>query len=157
LNSTSSKAGRLTSAQPNEPTVAAAELPKHIGWKRARWTSFALAMNFILYRFVPDRDEQSRPSCHKVIMSALLNWQDRHGKTNEFPNINGGSTVSLNAIDATWHDHRVSEKYNYVPGLRNGDPDDLVLMYLRVPTCWKWHASPATVFAEKEWIVIPVE
>jgi hypothetical protein len=118
----------------------------------------AIAVSYCVFYFgILDRDEQSKPLCHNWIMVSLMSWPDDINRTRRFPNINGESAASLNVIDGRWDGYRVSEKYNYVPGLQVGDPDDLVLMYLRVPTRWKWHGPTPTVFSEKKWIVIPVD
>ena len=50
-----------------------------------------------------------------------------------------------------------AKDYNYVPGLRENDPADLVLMYFNRPTRWNWHGHPPTIFKEKAWIIIPVD
>jgi hypothetical protein len=47
--------------------------------------------------------------------------------------------------------------YRYVPGLREDDPGDLVLLYLDRLTRWTWHGPPPTILKAKAWIVVPVD
>jgi hypothetical protein len=45
--------------------------------------------------------------------------------------------------------------YNYVPGLKEDDPKNLVLLYSKWPTRFIWHGDLPTLFREKRWIVVP--
>lgn len=75
-----------------------------------------------------------------------------------FPNVNGSSRDSLATLkqemggNMDW-----ATNYNYIPGLRENDPGNLVLMYFNRPTRWRWFAAPPTIFKNKEWIIIPVD
>jgi hypothetical protein len=125
--------------------------------------SFALlgGLIFGFYHFI--LDWEGRPYCHKQIMFAFFHWMDDQGMpmnsdTNAFPNISGKSAASLAPISklignpVDW-----AARYNYVPGLRQDDPGELVLMYIDQPTRWSWHGSPPTIFKEKEWIILAVD
>ena len=48
-------------------------------------------------------------------------------------------------------------KYQYIPGLRLGDPGDLVLMYMKRPTRYIWHDHPQTVFRDAMWMTLPLD
>lgn len=75
-----------------------------------------------------------------------------------FPNENGVGSDSLAAISESMGGNMDwATDYNDVPGLREDDPGDLVLMYFNRPTRWVMHVSPPTIFAEKAWIVVPVD
>jgi hypothetical protein len=109
-------------------------------------------------------DHSAKPYCHKQFEMALTIWANDHGggdsniRTNVFPNINGNSEQSLRALDQTMAATAIwSQGYRYVPGLRENDPGDLVLFYLEQPTRWIWHGQPQTIFAEKKWLIVPVD
>lgn len=108
-------------------------------------------------------DWNVRPVCHKQISTALAIWvsdngKDSTGATNAYPNVNGDSTASLAVIDhalnwgISW-----TNRYKYVPGLRETDPGDLILFYMSQPTRWTWHGAPPTKFKEKAWLIVPAD
>jgi hypothetical protein len=105
---------------------------------------------FLLY------DHQNEPLCHKGVMLALLNWLDQK-QTDVLPNVEGRSVDSLGQLHAYWGDDPWEEKYRYIPGLHKGDPGDLVMMYMPVPTRYIWHDNPQTVFAEPKWMIVPLD
>jgi hypothetical protein len=74
-----------------------------------------------------------------------------------FPNPTGLSQDSLATISESMGYMAWTNDYNYIPGLREDDPPDLVLMYFNRPTRWNWHGPPRTIFKEKAWIVIPID
>lgn len=122
--------------------------------KRGVITFGVLTGAFLAYRFVLlDRDPHTQPVCHKAVDLAFHTWCDIE-QTKTHPNVRGNSAESLARLDKHMEGISLSDKYMYVPGLRNDDPGDLVLMYLRRPTRWQWHAGPGTIFREKEWIVV---
>src|SRR5262249_19310414 len=93
----------------------------------------------------------------------FMNWMSANGmdinsRTNEFPNVNGASRESLDMLveflngNVDW-----MNDYGYIAGLREDDPGDLVLLYFNRPTRWIWHGVPGSVFAKKEWIIVPVD
>jgi hypothetical protein len=118
-----------------------------------------LALSY--YHFI--LDWEGRPFCHKQVMFAFMNWMGDHGMdinshTNTFPNVNGVGRDSLATISEGMNGHmNWAKDYRYVPGLREGDPGDLVLMYFDRPTRWVWHGPAPTIFKEKAWIVVPVD
>ena len=118
-------------------------------------------MAFGYYYFI--LDGQARPFCHKQVMLSFVQWMSDHGmdinsRTNPFPNVGGKGADSLAEIreemggSMSW-----ATGYRYVPGLREDDPGDLVLMYLDRSTRWTWHGAPPTIFKEKAWIVVPLD
>jgi|SRR5688572_1985947 len=108
-------------------------------------------------------DWRGRPTCHKQIMGAFGKWtadngNDPNSGTNEFPNMNGRGTDSLLTTAKQMGGYMDWVKtYNYVPGLHENDPGDLVLLYMNRSTRWTWHGKVPTVFKKKEWIVVPVD
>ena len=124
---------------------------------------FALLVTlaFGYYHIILDWD--GRPVCHKGVMFAFMEWMGDQGgeinsHTNEFPNISGHGPDSLATISNGMAGHMAwARSYRYVPGLREDDPGDLVLMYLDRPTRWTWHGPPPTIFKEKAWIIVPVD
>lgn len=108
-------------------------------------------------------DWSGRPYCHKQIMLSFMAWMDDQGMDinshkNAFPNVIGKSAESLAVIrEQMGGKMRWADGYRYVPGLREDDPGDLVLMYLDRPTRWTWHGTPPSIFKSKAWIVVPVD
>jgi hypothetical protein len=85
------------------------------------------------------------------------NHMDINSCTNAFPNIRGSGRDSLAAISNSMSGHMDWAKdYKYVPGLREDDPGDLILMYVDRPTRWTWHGVAPTIFRDKAWIMVPV-
>jgi hypothetical protein len=77
---------------------------------------------------------------------------------NPFPNVGGVGEDSMAALHTEMNEQMAwMQDYRYVPGLRQDDPGDLVLMYFNRPTRWASHVAPPTIFAAKEWILIPVD
>jgi hypothetical protein len=78
--------------------------------------------------------------------------------TNAFPNVNGNSLDSLAAMSKFMGGGMVwARGYRYVPGLREDDPGDLVLMYMERSTRWTWHGAPPSIFQKKGWLLVPVD
>jgi hypothetical protein len=108
-------------------------------------------------------DWEGQPICHKAVRTAFKhsmsnNGWDINSGTNEFPNIKGVGVDSLTTISNGMAGHMTWVKdYRYVPGLREDDPGDLVLLYFNRPTRWTWHGPAPTIFEEKAWIVVPVD
>ncbi len=101
-------------------------------------------------------DHAGRPFCHKQIALSVPIWRDDH-HTDQLPNVRGSSHDSLAELRDLLNTDRVEKNYMYVPGLREGDPGDLVFMYLRVPTRWIWHGQARTRFKPKGWIIVPLD
>lgn len=108
-------------------------------------------------------DWSDRPFCHKQVMLSFLQWMgdqgmDFNSHTNAFPNVQGDGMESLATIREYMGGHMEwAEDYRYVPGLREDDPGDLVLMYFDRATRWTWHGPPPTIFEERAWIIVPVD
>ena len=105
---------------------------------------------FVIY------DHRNEPFCHKVLFLGFVNYFDEQ-KIDVLPNVGGRSADSITAMLKYWGDEPWSDTYRYVPGLKKGDPGDLVLMYMPVPTRYIWHNNPQTIFAENKWILIPLD
>src|SRR3954471_25065276 len=87
-------------------------------------------------------DSRGKPYCHKQIMLAFHVWQDESRNINVFPNASGHSVESLTVIrDEMGGKMDWAKGYQYIPGLNNDDPGDLVLMYLTQPTRWTSHVQ----------------
>jgi hypothetical protein len=120
-----------------------------------------IVLAFGYCRFILDWN--GRPSSHAQIYMAFVQSMHEPGinyanDPKPFPNVKGSSQDSLATIrDKMGGDMNWATNYNYVPGLRENDPRDLVLMYFNRPTRWTWFAAPPTIFKEKEWIIIPVD
>ena len=108
-------------------------------------------------------DWKGRPECHTLIMLGFKNWMNSTGSDQAkdsppFPNVSGSSQKSLAAITEEMGGYmKWTNDYNYIPGLREGDPPDLVLLYFNRPTRWNWHGAAPTIFQEKAWIIVPVD
>src|SRR5438309_10564358 len=97
-----------------------------------------VAVTAFLIRFPPG----PRPWCHRQVDGAFIQWMLSTGQPSEYPheypNANGNGHASLALIEPYFggdiHD------YGYVPGLREDDPKDLVLMYLKKKTRHSYHA-----------------
>lgn len=126
-------------------------------------TAFVLLVGLAFGYYHLILDWQGRPFCHKQIMLGLLTVMHPSGgdilhDPKPFPNLRGLSQDSLAAIKDSMGGYMAwTNDYNYIPGLREDDPPDLVLMYFNRPTRWNWHGPPPTIFKEKAWIIIPVD
>ena len=105
---------------------------------------------FVIY------DHQNAPFCHKAAGLGLLSYLDAL-KTNDLPNVDGSSAKTLLSMHKYMGDEPWEEEYRYVPGLRKGDPGDLIYMYFAQPTRYTWHGFPQTIFADKKWIILPLD
>jgi len=99
------------------------------------------------------------PLCGKQTYIDVGNYYDSN-RSRDLPNVEGRSTESIAKL--IHYDVESSkewdEKYRYVPGLRKGDPGDLVMMYMKVPTRWIHHAAGApSVFNEYRWVLVPLD
>ena len=75
-----------------------------------------------------------------------------------FPNENGSSEASLATIANGLGDIKLAKDYQYIPGLREDDPGDLILLYFNRPTGWHWHGAPVpTIYSKKAWLIVPVD
>lgn len=97
-----------------------------------------------------------RPLCHRAIDGAFEQWMVATGSTNEYPNTNGNGSASLAMMRPFFGDE--IQQYGYVPGLRYGDPADLVLMYMKERTRRTWHGDNArSTFSSPRWMVLSPE
>jgi hypothetical protein len=130
-----------------------------------RWLVVTLAvllgLSLGFYYFILDWHD--KPFCHKQVMLVIQSWMDANGMrsttlNNPFPNVGGVGQDSLAEIHTEMgEDMAWAQDYRYVPGLRQDDPGDLVLMYFNRPTRWTMHIAPPTIFSAREWILIPVD
>ena len=133
--------------------------PQRQSFLRSAWWLFAalgilLALPFV-YNFLI-LDQSNRPFCHKQIESSFRVWMHEHN-TPRYPNVQGNSQASLAQIRELLNTDQVAKKYNYVPGLQEGDPGQLVIMYLRVPTRSKWHGQGGPRSNPKQWVLVPCD
>ena len=108
---------------------------------------------FVIY------DHRNEPFCHKAVFLWFINYFDEQ-KTDVLPNVEGRSADSILQMLklSNYHgDEPWTDTYRYVPGLKKSDPGDLVLMYMPAPTRYIYHEHPQTIFAEKKWILIPLD
>ena len=119
----------------------------------------ALALGY--YYFI--LDWQGRPICHKQIMLGFMTLMHPSGgdilhDPQPFPNVKGLSQDSLATIHEEMGGYMVwTNNYNYIPGLREDDPPDLVLMYFNRPTRWVWHGPAPSIFKKRAWMVIHID
>lgn len=120
-----------------------------------------IGLSFAYYRFILDWN--GRPISNAQLLLAFVSVMHEPGvdfanDPKPFPNVNGSSQKSLTTLKQAMGGHMDwATNYNYIPGLRENDPGDLVLMYFNRPTRWRWFAVPPTIFQKKEWIIIPVD
>src|SRR5262249_52650876 len=99
--------------------------------RKSMWTAVLLALvisspAFVYYVLF---DHRSEPFCHKALMLGVLNYFEEE-KTDILPNIDGHSAPSIAVLEKDLGDDpEWKQKYRYLPGLKKGDPGDLVLMY----------------------------
>jgi hypothetical protein len=93
--------------------------------------------------------------CQKVLDGGFEQWKLAN-KTTSFPNVEGDSRKSFEAAGQyMWHWEEYYAKYGYVPGLKEDDPSDMVLMYLREKTRRSWNGDfSGSILREKKWMVI---
>ena len=108
----------------------------------------------VFYFFILDHGDT--PFCHKGLLLGMDNWLE-NGKTDVLPNVGGKSADSLHEIYKYTGDQPWDEKYRYVPGLKRGDPGNLVLMYMPAPTRFSWHGDIPTIFSRKKWLIVPLD
>ncbi len=78
---------------------------------------------------------------------------ENHATNGYYPNTNGNGDASLAMISPYFGGGL--ERYGYLPGLREDDHKDLVLMYLKVKTRYTWHGDTTpNIFSPKLWKVI---
>lgn len=90
--------------------------------------------------------------CHRGVVAAFEQWKLVTAGGGWYPNVEGSSARSLAAI-APYVKEGMSD-YRYVPGLKEDDPADLILMYVREPTRRKWHGDARWYRLEKRWVVL---
>ncbi len=97
-----------------------------------------------------------KPACHKTLQMSFVSWQQENSTT-AFPNVAGRSHQSLQTIAAMFDDKTWLTSYACIPGLRNDDPGDLILMYMTKPTRWTWHGERPASAAQDRWLVVPID
>lgn len=93
--------------------------------------------------------------CQKVLDGGFEQCKMENG-TNAYPNVEGNSKKSFaSAGQYMWHWEEYYAKYGYVPGLKDDDPSDLVLMYLKKKTRRTWNGDfSGSILREPKWMVI---
>lgn len=131
------------------------------GWRVFR-RAFAILISFVVlfvciaagFYFLIDR--QNEPLCHKAAYFDVLESFDGK-KSGDLPNVEGRSVDSLRKFIQNDDAEQWNAKYRYVPGLRRGDPGDLILLYMKQPTRYVWHSNPQTVFRDAKWMILPLD
>jgi hypothetical protein len=101
-------------------------------------------------------NHENEPFCHKGLNLAIYNYLYTQ-KMDLLPNVDGRSAESLRVLDRYMGDEVWEGAYRYVPGLRKGDPGDLVVAYMTKPTRYRMHDDPVIVFNEKKWMAVPID
>jgi hypothetical protein len=122
----------------------------------------ALFVCFVFgFRMLHDFDNV--PLCDKQMWALVAAWSNVK-QVDDLPNVKGRSAESLAALykavdgEEEGESETRNEKYQYIPGLRRGDPGDLVLMYMKRPTRWTHHAAgPPQIFTEAKWQLVPFD
>jgi hypothetical protein len=73
-----------------------------------------------------------------------------------YPNESGDGSKSIEVIAAriTAPDAaHLRQDYAYVPGLKESDPAELILLYMKEPTRFKWHGDHPSLLRGKRWLV----
>jgi len=93
--------------------------------------------------------------CHRELFGAFAVWQTEATNTQWYPNIDGDQSRSLAVLESS--ESGICQKlsdYRYVPGLRNGDPDDLIMLYVNRPSRRTWHGDGHFLRLRKRWVVL---
>jgi ankyrin repeat protein len=106
-----------------------------------------------MLRFPPD----PLVYCQKVLDGSLEQWMAVN-RTDIRPNADGNGRKSL-ALLAEYMPKSYAEgvlrDYGYVPGLKENDPNDLVMIYLKKKTRRTWNGDhSASLLREPKWMVI---
>lgn len=104
---------------------------------------------FIVLSFSPPGAEIV---CNRAIDSAIQQWQLENA-TNGYPNVRGEGQASLANITnyiGTLVD------YNYIPGLKENDPQHLVLLYINKPCRRYKHGHVWSPLRPERWVVLPI-
>ena len=82
-----------------------------------------------------------KPICHDLIMGNIQQYLVEQGNKGDgaqsYPNAAGDSQKSMDAFTSMMDPagkSRFYRDYAYIPGLRSGDPKNLILVYMAVPT-----------------------
>ena len=114
-------------------------------------TLFAVIVGFLL-RHPPD----PLTLCQKMLDSGFEQWKQTN-KANGYPNVHGDSTRSFAAAGVYMKGggEDFNNTYGYVPGLKDDDPKDLVLMYLEKKTRRTWNGDfSGSILRKPKWMVI---
>jgi hypothetical protein len=126
--------------------------------KIALWiaTPFALLIAGGLLYFFVLLDWNAKPYCEKQITLAVRLWTHDQNP-NLLPNVEGSSFHSMASMaEQLVTTNIVLRDYQYVPGLQQNDPGDLVLIYFNQPTHWRMHIRPEGRWKPKHWLVMPI-
>lgn len=100
-----------------------------------------------------------RPWCQRAFAAAFEQWFMENSNTNGegvYPNSEGRGRESIAQFGKfTKCGDMIYKDYGYVPGLRESDPKDLVLMYMKQKTRHTWHGDHSpTIFTKEKWMVL---
>jgi hypothetical protein len=97
------------------------------------------------------------------MLMQVFAMHELEGGTNLWVNAGGDSSLSLESVMVAagyddWQTGIVTQKYAYVPGLMPRESGDLIMLYMRRPTIWTWHADHPPVWQavrrRAKWMVL---
>lgn len=94
-------------------------------------------------------------TCHHLLVHAFEQWKIETRNGDWYPNVAGDGRTSLNLI-APYMKYGSDElrDYRYVPGLKDDDPADLILAYVRKPSWRTWHGDTHWIRSDRRWVVL---
>lgn len=92
--------------------------------------------------------------CHRNLVASMDQWAMATSNGDWYPNINGSGIDSLNVLAPYIYKIEGLRDYRYVPGLKNNDPEALILIYLNEPSRKTWHGDNRWFLRNKRWIII---
>lgn len=108
--------------------------------------------------FIHHRDLGLKPVCQ--VGNALTFWvveQANRGDTNgAYPNVEGNSAKSMSVLAPFMSPSdraKTLQNYAYLPGLRESDPNNLIVMYMKKQTRYMWHGDMRAYRRELKWLV----
>jgi hypothetical protein len=123
-----------------------------ITWTLVPLVGVALLITGFRLRYPPDPYKLP----HEVLDSAFEQWKLANN-TNGYPNVEGDSKRSFALAGGYLKDggREYKETYGYVPGLKEDDPPDLILMYLKEKTRRTYYADlSGSILRKPKWMVI---
>ncbi len=93
--------------------------------------------------------------CHKAIVGAFQQWMLETTNESRYPNVGGSSSQSLALLVPYLHEGtNALRDYRYVPGLKEDDPEDLIMLYMREPSRRTWHGDTHWFRIGRRWVIL---